>query len=43
VIEVAGTYDDVAYAEILVCKDKVRAQHADERHRLYRVRRRLSS
>ncbi len=36
-IEVAGTYDDFTYPEILVYKDKVRAQGAAERHRLYAV------
>lgn len=36
-IEVAGTYDDFVYPEILVYKDKVRDQGAADRHRLYAV------
>ena len=36
-IEVAGTYDDVVYPEILVYQGKVRSRGAAERHRLYRV------
>lgn len=36
-IEVAGTYDDLTYPEILVYKEKVRAQGVADRHRLYAV------
>ncbi len=36
-IEVAGTYDDFVYPEILVYKEKVRGQGASDRHRLYEV------
>jgi len=36
-IEVAGTYDDFVYPEILVYKEKVRGQGLTERHRLYEV------
>ncbi len=36
-IEVAGTYDDFVYPEILVYKEKVRVQGASDRHRLYEV------
>lgn len=36
-IEVAGTFDDFVYPEILVYKEKVRRQGLTERHRLYEV------
>ena len=36
-IEVAGTYDDFVYPEILVYKEKVRVHGASDRHRLYEV------
>ena len=36
-IEVAGTYDDFTYPEIVAYKDKVRARGAAQRHRLYSV------
>lgn len=36
-IEIAGTYDDFTYPEILVYQEKVAAQGASDRHRLYAV------
>jgi hypothetical protein len=37
-VEVAGTYDDFVYPELVVYKEKVRRQGASALHRLYEVR-----